>query len=376
MVVREKTDTQYRYVEFRYDGDRTISGTLLRYGDVATFAWGDKERFERGAFGDVSKLDLILNVQHDRGVLWLGRKAAGWRLWITATSIDLRATLSETTAGNDALALIKQGVFKGLSVEFKQEKYRLEMDSSAAMTQVHTKSELRGAGIVDRPQYRESTLREQFRAMREGAEDMEKEEIQRMIDEANAKREESFTLPAPNVTVDTSAFEESLKRFTDGVPEMVNTAVDAALQKRAEESEAAEAERMKKEREDDEDEDKKKFPKDMAEVDAMVQMRSDLIVQVRSLLPTDFASAGKTTHEILVAAAGDEIERATEQSEDYLKAKVEGILERREGVQRKSDAPPANRQVGELSAPVSAHSVVVARNAAQMRAKTATTQEK
>ena len=131
------------------------------------------------------------------------------------------------------------------------------------------KAELRGAGVVDRPQYKESTLREQFRAMREGAESMEKDEIQRMIDEANAKREEA-TPPAPNLTVDTTAFEESLKRFTDGMPEMVNTAVDAALQKRAEESEAAEAERKKK-MEDDEDEDKKKFPKDMAEIDAMVQ---------------------------------------------------------------------------------------------------------
>ena len=37
---------QTRYVELRYDGENSVSGTLLRYGDVAVFPWGDKERFE------------------------------------------------------------------------------------------------------------------------------------------------------------------------------------------------------------------------------------------------------------------------------------------------------------------------------------------
>ena len=49
----------------------------------------------------------------------------------------------------------------------------------------------------------------------------------------------------------------------------------------------------------------------------------------RDLLPKDFDRKGKTTKDILVAAAGDEIPDAAERSEDYLQAKIETILERR-----------------------------------------------
>ena len=51
-----KGQTYQRYFELRYDpamGERIIQGTALRYGDTATFPWGDKERFEPGAFGDL-----------------------------------------------------------------------------------------------------------------------------------------------------------------------------------------------------------------------------------------------------------------------------------------------------------------------------------
>ena len=73
MKIREsKTDDklQRRFVEFRYDGDRTISGVAMRYGDVAKLPWGDKERFEPGAFGNVGSKDVILNFQHDRKRHW------------------------------------------------------------------------------------------------------------------------------------------------------------------------------------------------------------------------------------------------------------------------------------------------------------------
>ena len=66
-----------------------------------------------------------------------------------------------------------------------------------------------------------------------------------------------------------------------------------------------------------------------AKFDAEVQARADLIVQVQSLMPKDYEFAGKTRSEILVTAAGDEVPNAAERSDDYLHAKVEGILERR-----------------------------------------------
>ena len=103
---------------------------------------------------------------------------------------------------------------------------------------------------------------------------------------------------------------------------------------------------------------------DRADFDAEVQARSDLIVQVRTLMPSEFDYAGKTAHDILVAAAGDEVEGAADRSVDYLQAKVEGILERRAKVQSSRSTGQqrqANRNGAGLSSPVSPHSVVVAR---------------
>ena len=66
-----------------------------------------------------------------------------------------------------------------------------------------------------------------------------------------------------------------------------------------------------------------------AEHEATVEARVDALTRFRSLLPTDFDHKGKSVKDILVAAAGDEVKDAEKRSEDYLLAKVEGILERR-----------------------------------------------
>ena len=72
-------------------------------------------------------------------------------------------------------------------------------------------------------------------------------------------------------------------------------------------------------------------------------------MQVRSLLPKDFDTKGKTRKEILVAACGDEVEDSENRTEDYLHAKAEGIIERRAAAGGAgSGGPPAapeqNRQ--------------------------------
>ena len=75
---------------------------------------------------------------------------------------------------------------------------------------------------------------------------------------------------------------------------------------------------------DDDDTDAKKKRADDA-----IEARADLILLVRDLLPRDFDRRGKSTHEILIAAVGEEIKDASERSEDYLLAKVEDIVDRR-----------------------------------------------
>ena len=113
-----------------------------------------------------------------------------------------------------------------------------------------------------------------------------------------------------------------------------------------------------------------------ANFDAEVQARADLIVQVQPLMPKDYAFAGKTRSEILVTAAGDEVPNAAERSR-RLPARQggrhPGTAGERAGPTAELAQPAgvdANSNVGDLSAPVSSHSVVTARNAAKMRAAT------
>lgn len=86
----------------------------------------------------------------------------------------------------------------------------------------------------------------------------------------------------------------------------------------------------KKKMEDDMEEMKKKEKKDREQMLGEVQQRADLLVRVAPLLNSDVETREMSNHAILVAAVGDEVADASERSADYLEAKVEGILERRQ----------------------------------------------
>jgi hypothetical protein len=58
--------------------------------------------------------------------------------------------------------------------------------------------------------------------------------------------------------------------------------------------------------------------------------RADLLVMIRELLPEGTVARGKSSKDLLVLAVGEEVDKASERSEEYLLAKVEGIVERRE----------------------------------------------
>ena len=364
---------------------------MLRYGDVAVFPWGDKERFEAGAFGDVSQLDLILNLQHDRGIEIARTGGGGLTVTDSPMQLDIRADLDrEDPDALRTLRKVKNNILRGLSVEFMPLKHRLEPGGDGSYTVVHEQAELRGAGVVDRPQYKQSTLRAEIDALRQQTEEskgMEDKEVRALVDEILAKRE----VPVPDLSGISTMLDEAMKRFA---AEQLPEAINATIAKREEEAaeKAAEAERMgdnpfgKKKKpkdmaeDDDDDDDKDKMPKDMAEkFDVEVRQRADLMIQVGPLMPKDYDFAGKTRHEILVAAAGDEVVDAANRSDDYLHAKVEGIIERRKNAgqfnerqtQQNANTGGGNQGAG-ISSPVSVHSVVVARNAATAKAQTAT----
>ena len=102
---------QVRYVELRFDGNNVIEGTLMRYGDTATLPWGEKERFEAGAFGtDVAGLDLSLNIQHMRDQKIARTGGAGLTFADTVSALDLRAELDvEDPDAQRALRKVKEG---------------------------------------------------------------------------------------------------------------------------------------------------------------------------------------------------------------------------------------------------------------------------
>ena len=140
-----------RFSELRQEG-RTLSGTLLRYGDVASLPWG-RERFEPGAFGDVSRADVLLNSHHERSRPLARTGGGGLELLDTREALNIRATLAATSDGNDTIALVNSGVLRGLSLEFLSEAERMEGD-----TRIIERAELRGLAVVDRPAYSDSLV--------------------------------------------------------------------------------------------------------------------------------------------------------------------------------------------------------------------------
>lgn len=142
-----------RYCELRADGGgRTLTGVAVRYGDVANLPWGD-ERFEAGAFGDVAGADVICNVQHAREKPIARTGGGGLTLRDDGAALTIEATLPETRDADDALALVRAGVLRGLSIEFRVSGERWENN-----VRVVTGAALSAVAVVDRPAYPAATV--------------------------------------------------------------------------------------------------------------------------------------------------------------------------------------------------------------------------
>lgn len=145
-----------RFVELRQDGERRLSGVAVRYGDTARLPWG-RERIEAGAFAPVG--DVILNAQHERAAP-LARTGAGLELMDTADALTIRADLPATRAADDVLELVRSGVLRGLSIEFRAIAERIE-----AGVRVIERAMLSGIAVVDSPAYPQSEVEARRAAM-------------------------------------------------------------------------------------------------------------------------------------------------------------------------------------------------------------------
>ena len=128
-----------------------LIGTLLRYAEVAR----DRlEMFEPGAL----KWDgpLVLNRQHDRQrpILKFKPVESDGRVVV---DVEVPATL----AGTDAVSEIRQGLFTGLSIEFKSIRERFE----GGVRKI-SEALLVAAAIVDSPSYPSSMIEARAKAAR------------------------------------------------------------------------------------------------------------------------------------------------------------------------------------------------------------------
>ena len=136
-------------IELRADDAREspgrIVGTLVTYGERA----GDRaELFTPGSL-TWPETGVILNEQHNR-------QAPIMRFVPTVEGREVRidAALPDTQRGRDASTMIRNGTFTGLSVEFRS---RRETRSAGGLREIHA-AELGGAGLVDSPSYRGSSV--------------------------------------------------------------------------------------------------------------------------------------------------------------------------------------------------------------------------
>ena len=327
---------EQRYFELRYDGDRTISGTAIRYGDTAKLPWGDKERFAPGVFGEVEAADVLLNVQHERARPIARTQGGGLTLVDTITELRVEAQLPDTTDGNDAISLVRNRVLRGLSVEFVPRTDRLV----EGVTVIES-AELRGVAIVDRPAYPKSTIN----ARTAGGKGMEPDTLAEAI---AAILKEELAETRSDDAIDPAAVAEAVaSALTPKFAEQANEAARAQVEKALEERDEAQRQL------ETADADAKAAEENRVEAEEAAEDRAMLIVQVRELLPENTDTKGMSTKDILVAAAGDEVDDADERSEDYLLAKVEAILERRlEAREGDPKKPPATKSQQNQDGPV------------------------
>ena len=140
---------EMRFCEVRAEG-RLLSGTAVRYGDVASFAWG-QERIEPGAFVPLG--DAILNAQHDRTTPLARTEGGGLILVDSEAALEIRAELPPTRSADDVLELVRAKVMRGLSIEFQALQERSE-----ANVRVIERARLVGVAVVDTPAYPASAI--------------------------------------------------------------------------------------------------------------------------------------------------------------------------------------------------------------------------
>ena len=137
-----------RAFEFRAEGDPSsapvLVGTVIPYGERAIIGGRFSEEFTAGG---VQLGDVVANVMHVRERP-LARLGTGLTLTDGDRALTARLELPDTQEGRDTATLVRQGVLKGFSAEFRAIRDRWE-----GTHRVIEAARLNGLGVVDSPAY-------------------------------------------------------------------------------------------------------------------------------------------------------------------------------------------------------------------------------
>ena len=185
-----------RFAEIRQGQGRRLEGVAIRYREIAT-GLPFRERIEPRAFGELAGADVILNVGHDRARPIARTGGGGLALADGPDALTIRAELPETREADDALALVRSRVLRGLSIEFRTVAERMENG-----VRVIERAILDAVALVDQGAYNGATvearrknsvpnpwLRAQWAARKAGACDCQGPAIQSVVFEPGAWRE-------------------------------------------------------------------------------------------------------------------------------------------------------------------------------------------
>ena len=148
---------ELRFAELRAAGERRLTGTAVRYGDEAALPWG-RERIQPGAFAPLG--DVLLNRQHRREAPLARTGGGGLVLEDTPEALRMTAELPATRDAADVMELVRGGVMRGISVEF-----RALSDRMQSGVRIIERAKLLALAVVDVPAYPEALVQARTAAL-------------------------------------------------------------------------------------------------------------------------------------------------------------------------------------------------------------------
>lgn len=196
--------------------DRTVSGIAVPYGDEIEYMSGYFEKIAHGAFNPETNGPIKLFWSH-REVIGTVTEARN-----TPEGLEITARISETSLGNDAYALARDGAIDRFSIGFVPLFSDTFRDEDGNTHVVHTSIEVREVSLVPFPAYNNAVVTEVRSNPEPVKETPMTDTLTPALDEINermASLEQAFAAaatPAPAPAVDTRSAGEVLKALITG----------------------------------------------------------------------------------------------------------------------------------------------------------------